>query len=216
MNKKRTVGIVFAVLLMLSGIASAETITTTVVTLGGELSGITVSPNPATVAFEETQLFTASGHDAGGNPVPITPVWSSTDIGTIDEASGSFTARHDHGTGTVTATNGTIIGTASVTIPIVKSISVEETSVDFGAVMIGYTSESQSVTVNNTGNVDVTVTATPTDLTSGTDTIAASNVVPSGFDTLPDQDSITGSFNLTIPVGTPLGTYTGTIDITAS
>jgi len=214
MNKTGTVGIVFAVLLMLSGIASAENITTTVVTLAGGLSYITVSPDPVTVVFEENQSFVASGHDADGNPVSITPVWS-TDIGTID-TTGLFTAQHKPGTGTVTATSGTINGTANVTIAEVKSISVNETSVDFEAVIIGHASEPQNVTVTNTGNVDVTLTAAPTALTSGANTIAASNVAQSGFGLLADLGSITGNFTLTIPTGTPLGTYTGTIDITAS
>jgi len=218
MKQIGTIGIVFAVMLMLSGIASAnnETNVTTNVSVIPILASIVVTPNPAIVLFEETEQFIAEGFDDYGNSSNTTPTWTTTDIGEIDAVSGLFTARHAPGTGTVTATDGNISNTSAVTIETVKSISVDVTNIDFGSIGIGQTSAPQSVTVINTGNVAATVTAAPTDLTSGTDTIAAINVGQSGFGALDDPGTVLGSFTLTIPAGTPLGTYTGTIDITAS
>ena len=215
MKQIGTIGIVFAVMLMLSGIASANEVNTTADVIP-ILASIVVTPNPAIVLFEETEQFIAEGFDDYGNSSNTTPTWTTTDIGEIDAVSGLFTARHAPGTGTVTATDGNISNTSAVTIETVKSISVDVTNIDFGSIGIGQTSAPQSVTVINTGNVAATVTAAPTDLTSGTDTIAAINVGQSGFGALDDPGTVLGSFTLTIPAGTPLGTYTGTIDITAS
>jgi hypothetical protein len=61
--------------------------------------------------------FNAVGKDANGNVVTITPVWtlSSPSAGTITP-SGLFHAGTVLGTYTVTATVGTIFGTATVTL----------------------------------------------------------------------------------------------------
>lgn len=80
---------------------------------------ITVTPNPATVPSGNTQSFTATGRDAGGNIVSITPVWSvENGGGTINAASGLFTAGTVAGTfnNTVRATSGTVFGSATVTV----------------------------------------------------------------------------------------------------
>lgn len=94
--------------------ASATVIVTT-----GALATITVTPNPETLAVGAQQQFTAVGRDAGGNVVPIDPVWSTTNPpGTINAGSGLFTAGNTAGTfaNSVRATQGGISGTASVTV----------------------------------------------------------------------------------------------------
>ncbi|HEV7593739.1 MAG TPA: ice-binding family protein [Gemmatimonadaceae bacterium] len=96
----------------LSGTATA------IVTTGG-LTTITVTPNPATLQINTTQQFTAVGRDAGGNVVPITPVWTVTNGGgAINSASGLFTAGGTAGTfsNTVRATSGSVFGTATVNV----------------------------------------------------------------------------------------------------
>lgn len=214
MKQIGTIGIVLAVMLMLSGIASANQ-----VSAQGEvipiLASIVVTPNPATVIFEQTEQFTAAGFDDYGDPINTTPTWT-TDIGSIDAVSGVFTAQHAPGSGTVTATNGSISNTSAVTIDAVKSISLDVSVINFGSIGIGQTSAPQNVTVTNTGNVAATVSAAPTNLVSGGNTIPANSIGTSGFGALDDPGTVLGSFTLTIPAGTPLGTYTGTIDITAS
>ena len=91
----------------------------TVVVNPGALASITVTPNPATVQTNGTQLFSAVGRDANGNLVSITPIWSVVNGGgTINAGSGVFTAGAATGTfvNTVRATSGAISGTATVTV----------------------------------------------------------------------------------------------------
>jgi hypothetical protein len=67
----------------------------------------------------EQQQFTAVGTDAGGNVVPIVPVWSTTNPpGTIDAGTGLFTAGLTTGlfSNSVVATQGTISDSATVTV----------------------------------------------------------------------------------------------------
>jgi len=93
--------------------------TATVIVTGGALATITVTPNPASLAPNATQQFTAVGRDASNNVVPITPVWSVTaGGGTIDASTGLFTAGAVSGVfpNTVRATSGTIFGTATVNV----------------------------------------------------------------------------------------------------
>jgi hypothetical protein len=97
------------------GLTSTATITVT----AGPLATITVTPNPATLAVGAQQQFTAVGRDAGCNVVAITPVWSTTNPpGTINAATGLFTAGTTTGSfaNSVTATSGTLSGTASVIV----------------------------------------------------------------------------------------------------
>lgn len=93
--------------------------TATVIVTAGPLATITVTPNPVTLGTNTQQQFTAVGRDAGGNVVPITPVWSVVNGGgAINAASGLFTAGGTTGTfnNTVRATSGTIFGSATVTV----------------------------------------------------------------------------------------------------
>ncbi|MEO5816085.1 MAG: ice-binding family protein [Gemmatimonadaceae bacterium] len=83
------------------------------------LTTITVTPNPASVTANATQLFTAVGRDANGNVMVITPVWTITaGGGTINAASGLFTAGAVTGTftNTVRATSGVVFGTSTVIV----------------------------------------------------------------------------------------------------
>ena len=83
------------------------------------LATITISPNPDTTQVSASQQFVAVGRDGNGNTVAISPVWSIVNAGgTIDAASGRFTAGTSTGTfvNTVKATSGSISGTATVTV----------------------------------------------------------------------------------------------------
>ncbi|HET9439397.1 MAG TPA: ice-binding family protein [Longimicrobiales bacterium] len=94
----------------------------TVTVIAGSLATITVTPDPVTLAGGTQQQFTAVGRDAAGNPIPITPVWSTTNPpGTIDAGTGLFTAGNTGGlfNNSVRATVGTLFGTATVTVTVV-------------------------------------------------------------------------------------------------
>ena len=59
-----------------------------------------------------------TGKDAGGNVVPLTPVWSVAQGGGTTSSGGLFTAGGSSGTfaNSVTATSGAISGNATVTV----------------------------------------------------------------------------------------------------
>lgn len=199
---------------------SATDVPSSVTATAGPLATITISPGEVTVLPGGSQIFTATGADADSNIIdPITPVWSVSGGGSIDVGTGLFTASASELPGmiTVTATIGEVSGTATVTIPEIKSVSIEETEVNFGEVQIGGSSASQPLTITNTGNVEEAITVTASDLSDGVNTIAGTNIAITGVVT---PLSIGGSENvglvLTIPTGTVLGTYTGTISVTAS
>jgi hypothetical protein len=84
----------------------------------GALTTITVTRNPDTLAISTSSQFTATGADADGNTVGIDPTWSVAAGGGAINSSGEFTAGTVLGTfaNTVTATVGSISGTASVTV----------------------------------------------------------------------------------------------------
>ena len=92
--------------------------TATVTVTAGPLATITVTPNPATLAINGAQQFTAVGMDANGNPVAITPTWTVVANGGTISATGLFTAGTVSGTftSTVHATSGALSGTATVTV----------------------------------------------------------------------------------------------------
>ena len=102
--------------------------TATVTVTSGPLASITVTPNPASVPTSAAQQFTAVGRDAGGNVVAITPAWSVVNGGgTIDAASGLFTAGTIAGTytNTIRAASGTIAGLATVNVtPVLATLTV--------------------------------------------------------------------------------------------
>ena len=92
--------------------------TATVIVTTGALAAITVTPHPVTLAITGTQQFTAVGTDAGGNIVPLVPVWSIVAGGGAINATGVLTAGTTPGTyvNTVLATSGSITGTATLTV----------------------------------------------------------------------------------------------------
>jgi len=99
------------------------------------MTTITVSPTTATVIEGNTITFTATMFDQNGAAIEAIVTWSSsnTRVGTIDPDTGVFTAEA-LGTTTITATNGSVVGFATVTVtqmPILE-IATTMTSVTAG------------------------------------------------------------------------------------
>jgi len=108
----------------------AQVVTVTAMNAGSTVSGttvvnivadsparITVTPNPITVTVGATQTFTASGADALGHDVPISPTWS-TDAGTMIGGN-ILAAQATPASGLhVTATVGSLNGTAVVNVAV--------------------------------------------------------------------------------------------------
>ena len=85
------------------------------IAVAGTLTTITVSPNVVFVLPNGTQQFSALGKDSVGNTIPISLTWAVSGGGMID-ANGLFSAGTTEGTFTVSTTDGSISGTASITI----------------------------------------------------------------------------------------------------
>lgn len=96
------------------GLTGSATITVT----PGPLASLTVTPNPTTLSVGQTRLFSASGRDANGNLVTVSPTWSVVAGGGAIQSSGLFTAGNTPGlyTNTVRASVGSIQGSATVTV----------------------------------------------------------------------------------------------------
>ncbi len=103
-----------------NNVGVSSLVTVTVSNVPGQLATITVSPSSATLLSGQNQQFTATGYDAYGNLVPITPIWSSSS-GTIS-SSGLFTAQAA-GKAIITATVDSLNDTAVVTVIPVVSIT---------------------------------------------------------------------------------------------
>lgn len=80
----------------------------------GELAGVTVWPTSATVEVSQQHTFNATGRDAQGFYVPITPTWSAT--GGSITAFGQYAAGDLPGNYAVHAAVGTMAGSASVEV----------------------------------------------------------------------------------------------------
>ena len=97
------------------------------------LTTVEVSPSAVTLFVDETQQFTASGTDQYGGSISTGSVtWqsSNTTVGTISPA-GLFTAASE-GTATISATSGSVVGYANVTVqeaPVLTTIEVTPANV---------------------------------------------------------------------------------------
>ena len=118
-----------------TGLSVIDTSKMITVSTVGVLTTITVSPSTAYVNPTGTEQFTATAEDQYGNTMSgIVFTWSSsnTTVGTIS-TTGLFTATSTLGTTTIKAANGTVNGTASVTVAYVRDVIL-----DFNANNHGY------------------------------------------------------------------------------
>ena len=96
-----------------------ETSTASVTIEAGALTTLSIDPTSAELQVGGTFTFSATGADAHGNPVLVSPTWSvQGSAGDIDPASGLFTAGPIAGdyAGAVRATIGLTVATADVIV----------------------------------------------------------------------------------------------------
>ena len=178
----------------ISGIANVNII-------AGPVSSIVVTPASVNVGAGTTQAFTASGFDQYGNPVTITPAWT-TNGGTID-SSGLLTAQTAAASGRlVTATQNSIVGTANVNISAgpLASIVVSPLSV---SVVAGTARSFSASGFDQYGNA---VPITPTWSTNGgsidaTGVFTAQTGVATGRLVTATQNSVFGTASVSIVAG---------------
>jgi ice-binding like protein len=139
--------------------------------VAGQLLAIAVTPDPATLPPNASQLFTAVGTDVTGAVIPITPapvVWSAVASGgTINSGSGVFAAGATLGTfaNTVKACNSTgiICGFATVIVANVPPVGLPilGTAATYG-ILAGST-----VTCVTGGTINADVGVSPGTTTTG-------------------------------------------------
>ncbi|HEY8009913.1 MAG TPA: hypothetical protein VIE67_02845 [Rudaea sp.] len=171
------------------------------VTASPVLTTITVTPASASVQTGGTKQFSATGYDQFSQPVSPQPtfIWSVSGGGSIS-ASGLFTAGSTAGGPfTVTATSGSVSGTANVTVTSVPP--------DFS---LSAGPSSQSVKRGNTATY--TVTITPANGFNGSVTLSLTGQ-PSGSTVTFTPNPATSTSTLTVKTlsTTSRRTYTLTI-----
>jgi hypothetical protein len=219
---------------VLPGLATAT------VTVLPALTGITVAPGTASLtigAAPSTQQFTATGTFSNGTAGPIGPnypqvIWSSNS-GAVKVSSNGIASCAGPGTATVTATSGSIAGSATLTCqaaaPTLEIISVTPASSaigDFGnqqftATGIYSSGPVQDITSNvvwaaaPTSTVQISPTGSAFCANTGSATVTATSGSIVGSTTITCQkvvsnlSTFTGGGNTQIPVG-------GTVQISAS
>jgi len=97
------------------GLTATSSVT---VTVNQTLTSISASPSPTTVNITTTKQFTATGKDQFGTALSSQPTftWATTVTGGSVSSSGMFTAPSSTGSGTVTATSGSVVGSSTVTV----------------------------------------------------------------------------------------------------
>ncbi|WP_375417156.1 discoidin domain-containing protein [uncultured Hymenobacter sp.] len=97
------------------GVSGSASLTVQAAAATPVLTSLTVTPATASVVSGASQQFTAQGKDQFGNAFATTPTWTVSGGGTISSG-GLFAASTVGGPFTVTATSGSVKGTASVTV----------------------------------------------------------------------------------------------------
>ncbi len=183
---------------------------TVIVVSPGPLATITVTPNPASVIVGGTQQFVATGRDAGGNIVPITPVWSTVAGGGSINAAGLFTAGGTAGAypNTVRATSGAITGYATVNVTALAPPATLGTAGTF-SILGGSTVTNTGATTTITGSVGVSPGNSIIGLPAGQPTLGT---IHAGDPTAANaQTDLTTAYNDL--AGRPCGTNMTSLDL---
>lgn len=149
----------------------------------GALATITIAPATVTLASGATQQYTASGTDANGNAVPVTPTWSVAAGGGTISGTGVFTAGSTAGTFTNTVhvaggASNAIVATATVTVTTVLPVVTITVKPDVPLVYSGNTQQYTAVGTDINGTV---VAITPVwSVSSGAGTIDADGLFTAG------------------------------------
>ncbi|MBI4499584.1 MAG: Ig domain-containing protein [Gemmatimonadetes bacterium] len=142
------------------------------------LTTVTVTPTPVTLtAIGATQQLTATGRDANGNTMAGTTfTWTSSASGVATASASGLVTAVANGSATVTATSGTVSGTAAITVAVPPQVaSVSVTPADT-TIVVRRTAQLSATTRDSAGNViQGTVVWTSSD--TGTAMVSAGGLV---------------------------------------
>ena len=188
------------------------------VTAPPTLTTITTSPASATVTTGGTQRYTATGYDQNGKPMSPQPtfIWTVSGGGTIS-GTGLFTASSSTGGPyTVTASSGTVSGTAQVSVTAATSDFSLSASPGSRSIKRGQ-STSYSITITRVNGFSGPVTFSLSVLPSGvTGTFSVNNTTgTSSTLSITNTGSATSAtYTLTITGTSGLLTHTVTVTLT--
>jgi hypothetical protein len=173
------------------------------------LVSIAVTPATATIGINATQQFTATGtfSDNSTKDVTTQSTWTSSDPATamIGASTGLATGVAGGGPVTITATDGTVKGTAQITVssaPTLKSIAVTPASATIG---VNATQQFTATgTFSDNSTKDVTTQSMWTSSNTGTATVGAATGLATG---------VAGG---TVTITATDGTIKGTAQLTVS
>lgn len=190
------------------------TATVTVTAIAPVLATITVSPDPASMLTNATQLYTAVGRDALGVIIPIAPVWSVVNGGgSIDIGTGLFTAGAVAGTftNTVRATVGAISGDADA---IVTAVVPPPAGLLGPAILPNGIMAGLSVTCSGLGIINADISISPGSTLSGFNpSCVYTGVTHLGNPTaLTAQNQLTAAYVTLMGMPCPAANNFGTVD----
>ncbi|MHB8837394.1 MAG: ice-binding family protein [Gemmatimonadaceae bacterium] len=189
------------------------TATVTVTAIAPVLATITVSPDPASLLTNATQLFTAVGRDGLGVIIPIAPVWTVVNGGgSINLGTGLFTAGAVAGTftNTVRATVGAISGDADV---IVTAVIPPPAGLLGAAILPNGIMAGQSVTCSGLGIINADISISPGSTLSGFGPCVYTGVTHLGDPTaLTAQNQLTAAYVALMGMPCPAANNFGTVD----
>jgi Ice-binding-like len=189
----------------------------TVIVTAGALASITVTPNPVTLQINTTQQFTAVGRDAGGNVIPITPVWTVTNGGgAINSGTGLFTAGGTAGSfpNTVRATSGSLFGTATVNVTTTPPPPPPAPIVNLGTAAPFGILAGSTITCVTGGIVNADIGIFPGSTLTGFGPCVATGTQHLGDPTAAQaQNDLTGAYNTLMGLPCPPANVVGTVNI---
>jgi hypothetical protein len=206
-----------------TGTDGSVTGTATLTVTAGPLSKIMLSPTTATITAGGTQAYTATGYDAQGNSLGDVTSHTTFTISGSGSCTGATCTATTPGTYTVTGTDGSVKGSATLTVTVGAAATV---TIDTGNNQSANTRQAfttpLSVTVTDADGNPVpgaTVTFTIVPATGGTADFggttqtASATTNSSGVATAPtlDAGSTAGPFTITATSGTGGATFMETV-----
>jgi hypothetical protein len=180
---------------------------TTLTVTSSSLVSITVAPASPSIPLGTTQAFTATGHYNDGSTQDLTSAvhWSTSDgtIATISNTSGTYGVASSVAVGsvTITATSGSISGTAQLSITPAALVSISVTPAN-QMIALGQTQQFAATgTYTDKSTKDITTNVTWTSSSATVATIS-NNTGSIGLAT----STGTGSVTITATIGAVFGT----------
>ncbi len=179
--------------------------TTTLIVDSGALVSIAVTPSNPSVAVGNSQQFTATGtySDNSTQNLTIMATWSSSSTGVATISAAGLAAGATTGASNISATVGSINGSATLTVTAPTLVSIAVTPAN-GTVPAGYSLQFDAVgTFSDGSNQDLTSSVTWSSSAPDVATINSAGLTSS---------LLVGNTNITATSGTVQGTTTLTVN----